>query len=69
MKPYDELMKIASFLINEPEHKAKKYLQDINLDYRVVSRDGRSYVITSDFVIERFNLTIVENKVTGVTLG
>lgn len=39
------------------------------IKYRVVSRDGKVFMVTADYVSERYNLSIKNDKVVSFTKG
>ena len=56
-------------LIGLTEATAQKCLEAEEITWRVVSRDGRDFPVTKDFLSSRVNLHIVENLVGEVSIG
>lgn len=56
-------------LIGVEIKSAIKDLDREDVDYRIVSIDGKGMIITCDFKMERLNLYVVDNKITNITLG
>ena len=60
-------MNKEEILIGKTWEEAIELLRNCN--YRVVSRDGKPFVVTHDFKPERYNIFIIDNKVSKVTFG
>lgn len=56
-------------LIGMTLEEALVYAEENNIKSRVVSVDGESRIVTSDFRIDRVNLTIENNIVTKLAAG
>lgn len=57
----------SSELIGKTLEEAKALLEGTK--FRVVSVDGVPRVVTMDYNLNRYNLTIVDNVVTSVRMG
>lgn len=51
--------------LNDAINKAKS----IDYIYRIVEKDGESFILTMDFLSNRVNLRLRDNKVIGVYTG
>ena len=56
-------------LIGLQKEDAINILKKLNAKYRIVKEDNQTYIVTQDYVTSRYNLTIMEGKVTNVTMG
>ena len=56
-------------LLNRPEKEVINELKRKNARYRIVGRDGESFVITMDYNPGRYNLYITDGIVTRVRMG
>lgn len=56
-------------LIGLKEVEAIKKLGDLGVKIRIVSRDGKNFVVTSDFKNDRVNLSIENGKVSKADVG
>jgi hypothetical protein len=63
--PADE----ANTLVGLTEDEAMKIAQSEGWEFRVAARDGEQYMLTTDYVMNRVNVTLVEGTVTEVTVG
>ena len=63
--PKDEVLA----LVGLSEEEATKVAESKGWIVRVSSRDGEDYQLTMDYVTNRVNLTVVDGKVTGVSVG
>jgi hypothetical protein len=59
----------AGALIGLTEDEAMKVADSQGWEFRVAARDGEQYMLTTDYVMNRVNVTIVEGAVTEVTVG
>ena len=59
----------ADTLIGLSEDEAMKVASSEGWEFRVAARDGEQYMLTTDYVMNRVNVTIVEGTVTEVTVG
>lgn len=59
----------AKTLIGLTEDEAMKVASTEGWEFRVAARDGEQYMLTTDYVMNRVNVTIVEGTVTEVTVG
>lgn len=59
----------AETLIGLSEDEAIKTASSLGWEFRVAARDGEQYMLTTDYVMNRVNVTIVEGTVTEVTVG
>ncbi|MEG1009378.1 MAG: hypothetical protein RSF67_06180, partial [Clostridia bacterium] len=46
-----------------------KELNDNNIEFRVIKKDGKYYMITCDFKLSRFNIELENNIITNIILG
>ena len=51
--------------IKEAQDKATQ----AGLRHRIIEEDGKSYIITEDFIADRLNFIINKGKITGIELG
>lgn len=56
-------------IIGMKEIDALKLLISNNIEYRIVERNSIPYIITKDYKINRYNLSIKNNIVIKVTYG
>lgn len=56
-------------LVGPQKEDAINILKKLNAKYRIVKEDNQTYIVTQDYVTSRYNLTIMEGKVTNVTMG
>lgn len=56
-------------LVGLQKDDAINILKKIKAKYRVVKEDEQSYIVTQDYVISRYNLTITKGVVTHVAMG
>ena len=54
---------------NELIGQKEEVLRNLREDYRIVSRDGESYIITSDWRRERLNIYIEHGVIVDVKNG
>jgi hypothetical protein len=54
-------------LIGKTFKEAQEMLR--NCVYRIVSQDGENYMLTMDYNINRYNLSLIKGVVTEVTFG
>lgn len=64
MRPAD-----AEKLVGLTEDEATKVATGAGWTIRVVSRDGEDFMVTTDWQENRVNITVVDGKVTAVTVG
>ena len=57
------------YLVGMKLSQAIKRLKEENIKWRIISEDGNSCPVTDDFNGDRYNLTVVEDKVTEVSYG
>lgn len=63
--PADE----ANQLIGLTEDEAMAAAKNEGWEFRVAARDGEQYMLTTDYVMNRVNVTIVAGAITEVTVG
>lgn len=56
-------------LVGLQKEDAINILKKLNAKYRIVKEDNQTYIVTQDYVASRYNLTIMEGKVTNVNMG
>jgi hypothetical protein len=56
-------------LIGQTEIHVNELINNAGMDFRVMKRDGESFLGTADFNPERFNLEIENGIITNVYLG
>lgn len=59
----------ANTLIGLTEDEAMVVAKNEGWEFRIAARDGEQYMLTTDYVTNRVNVTIVEGAVTEVTVG
>jgi hypothetical protein len=59
----------ANTLVGLTEDEAMKTASSAGWEFRIAARDGEQYMLTTDYVMNRVNVTIVEGIVTEVTVG
>ncbi|MFK7851380.1 MAG: hypothetical protein AB8D78_10420 [Akkermansiaceae bacterium] len=66
----------AAFDVNKSEtlvgqnfEKVKQALDSTEIRYRVVEKDGESFIVTMDFLPDRLNFKIKDGMITTVTKG
>jgi hypothetical protein len=59
----------AKKLIGLTEAEAQKVATELGWQVRVAMRDGEAFMLTSDYLTNRVNLTIVAGSVTAVVVG
>lgn len=59
----------ANTLIGLSEDEAMKVASTEGWEFRVAARDGEQYMLTTDYVMNRVNVTIVEGTITEVSVG
>ena len=66
---YGNIMFTSQTLVGLQKEDAINILKKLNAKYRIVKEDNQTYIVTQDYVTSRYNLTIMEGKVTNVTMG
>lgn len=56
-------------LIGKSKEEVVKLLTENKSNFRIVSENGVSYMVTCDFIMDRFNLSLEYDLVTDVTMG
>ena len=56
-------------LVGKTIEEAEALCKDAGIHFRVVSRDGQSYMVTDDYDPERLNLTVVKGIVENTERG
>lgn len=56
-------------LIGKTKEEAIDLLEKNNSKFRIKSEDNERFILTTDYLINRFNLTINKGIVTDVTIG
>ena len=56
-------------VVGKTEMEAKAFLEQQGYSMRVARRDGEEYILTSDYVEKRINITIENGKVTAFYAG
>lgn len=66
-----QMQRIAGEILESPtrEADAVALIEAEGFTARVVERDGEPLPATMDYRIERFNLVITDDQVTGITVG
>jgi hypothetical protein len=59
----------ANALVGLSEEEAMKVAASSGWEYRVAARDGEQYMLTTDFVTNRVNVSIENGVITEVTVG
>lgn len=59
----------ANTLVGLTEDEAMQVAADSGWDYRVASRDGENFMLTTDYVTNRVNVSITNGLITEVTVG
>lgn len=58
-----------SFLVGQFESVAYELAQDHGFTVRIVNRDGKAFICTRDYRLDRANFTVSDNRVIRVTIG
>lgn len=64
-----ELLKFAEELIGLEEHIALSCVENANLEWRVVARDGETFAVTLDYRADRVNVSIEQFIVSETSIG
>lgn len=70
--PHDKVsscQEVAPTYVGLKEKDAIKKAKIENRDYRIVGRDGVSFTVTMDYVIERLNFSINDNIIESTNCG
>lgn len=70
--PFDSAEQCSQFLdslIGLNEEQATTKAQDNDVVLRIIQRDGEDLPATMNFVANRVNISVTDNKITQVTLG
>ncbi len=57
------------YLVGKSLSSGIRLLKEKGLEWRVISEDGNHCAVTDDFKDERYNLTVVKDKITKTTFG
>lgn len=69
MNKRDLAKSLLGKLMGLEEEKAVELAKESGLDYRVISRDGKPFIITCDYRFDRLNFEVIGGKVVEATLG
>lgn len=58
-----------SIIGKELNDDLRKELNDNNIEFRVTKKDGKFYMITCDFKLNRLNIELENNIITNIKLG
>jgi hypothetical protein len=56
-------------LVGKTKVEAIKLLQKDNIKHRIIKEDGTNFMVTMDFQLNRYNLSIEKGIVTEVRIG
>lgn len=56
-------------LVGKTEEEARTLIESYNMTTRLVGRDGRAFVVTMDYRLDRVNIVVHDGNVTRVHVG